>query len=269
MESFRRDGLDLHYQAIGSGPDLVLLHPFPSCHEFWLPVARQLASRYRVILPDLRAHGRSSVPGEPARMSDHAADMDALCRHLEIGRAIFAGISIGGYILFEFWRRHSERVKALALLCTKAAADTPEARANRLRSAEEVLERGVPQFIDGLLPKLLGATTLRNRLDVVAAARHTTRFATPQGIASIQRGMAARPDSTPTLAAINVPTLLIGGEEDTLAGVSEMRPMSQAVAKSQFAILPRVGHYAAFEAPDECARLLRKFCDSPRKLALS
>jgi pimeloyl-ACP methyl ester carboxylesterase len=262
VESFRHDGLDLNYEVLGSGPDLVLLHPFPSCHEFWLPVSQTLAQRYRVILPDLRAHGRSGLPNGRALMGDHARDVDALCRQLEIGRAIFGGISIGGYILFEFWRRFPERVRALAMFCTKAAADTAEARAHRLQSAEQVLEHGVPQFIDGLMPKLLGETTRRNRQDIVNAACHTMRFATPQGLAAVQRGMAARPDSTATLATISVPTLFVAGEEDGFSGPSEMRSMSQTVKGSQFVAVPRVGHYAAFEAPDECARVLRKFCDS-------
>lgn len=261
MDRFRHDGLELSYEILGAGPDLILLHPFPSCHEFWLPVARQLAARYRVILPDLRAHGRSGIPPGPAGMSDHARDLDALCRHLEIGRAIFAGISIGGYILFEFWRRFPERVRALGMFCTKASADTPEARANRLRSAEQVLESGVVQFIDDLMPKLLSATTQRNRHDVFAAARHTMRFSTPEGIAAIQRGMAVRPDSHVSLATIFVPTIFVAGEEDILAPPPEMQAMNHAVKGSRFVAIPGCGHYAAFEAPEECVRLLRGFCD--------
>ena len=195
-------------------------------------------------------------------MADYARDLDALCRHLEIGRAIFAGISIGGYILFEFWRRFPVRVRALGMFCTKASADSPQARANRLQSAEQALERGVAQFIDGLMPKLLSATTQRNRHDVVAAARHTMRFGTPEAIVAIQRGMAERPDSHPILATVSAPALFVAGEEDTLSPPPEMQAMSQAVKGSQFVAIPRCGHYSAFEAPEECARLLRKFCDS-------
>lgn len=247
--------------VLGQGPDVVLLHPFPSCHELWLPVAERLASRYRVILPDLRGHGRSGVPDKPALMADHAADIEAVCRELEVGKALFAGVSIGGYILFEFWRHYPQRVKALAFICTKASADTAEAKAARLKSADEVLERGAQQFIDAMIPKLLGETTLRSRKDLEAAARHTMRFATPAGIAMVQRGMAERPDSHPTLATIAVPTLVIAGEEDVSIPAEEMRRLRDGIRGSEWASVPRAGHFAILEHPDDCFRLLRNFCD--------
>jgi pimeloyl-ACP methyl ester carboxylesterase len=261
MDKIRRDGLDLYYKVVGSGPDVVLLHPFPSCHELWLPVAERLATKYRVILPDLRAHGRSGVPDRPAFMSDYADDLDALCRELKVGKAAWAGISIGGYILFEMWRRHSERIRALAILSSKAPADTPEAKAVRLQSAEDVMERGVSFFLDGQLPKLLGETTQRSRRDVVEAARKTMRLATPQAIAAVQRGMAERPDSVPTLAGISVPTQLVGGEEDALAPRTEIERMHTAIRGSAMAIVPKSGHFICLEQPEDTFRILRAFCD--------
>jgi 3-oxoadipate enol-lactonase len=261
VERIRRDGIDLFFEVQGKGPDLFMLHPFPSCHEFWLPVAERLATRYRVTMPDLRAHGRSGVPDRPALMSDHAEDIEAICRELKIGRAIFLGTSIGGYILFETWRRFPQRVKALVLVCTKASADTPEARASRLQSAEDAVSRGAHQFIDSMVPKLIGDTTLRNRKDVEALARNTMRFMSPQGIAMVQKGMADRPDSIPTLSGISVPTFFIAGEEDKFVPLAEAQHMRDSVKGSELAVIPRVGHYAGLEAPDECLRLIRTFCD--------
>jgi 3-oxoadipate enol-lactonase len=265
MEKIRRDGLDLYYEVLGSGPDLVLLHPFPSCHELWLPVAQRLATTYRVILPELRSHGRSGVPDRPALMSDYAADVDAICRELKISKAVFGGISIGGYILFELWRSFPQRIKALAFFCTRAQADTPEARAARLQSADQALERGAAQFIDSMIPKLLGETTQRNRQDIVTEARRTMRLNSPQSIAMVQRGMAERPDSAPTLPTISVPCLFVGGEEDQFLSPPEIQRMHSAVRGSQTAMVPRTGHYTALEAQDDCFRLLRNFCDQHAK----
>ena len=261
MEKIRRDGLDLYYTVLGSGPDVVLLHPFPSCHELWLPVAQRLATKYRVILPDLRAHGRSGVPERAALMADYADDLDALCRELKVGKAVWAGISIGGYILFEIWRRHPQRIRAMAILCSKAPADTPEAKAVRLKSVDDVMERGVSFFLDAQLSKLLGETTQRSRRDIADAARKTMRFATPQGIAAVQRGMAERPDSVPTLPSVSVPTQLVGGEEDTLAPRAEIERMQAGIRGSSMAIVPKAGHYVCFEQPDDTFRILRTFCD--------
>jgi pimeloyl-ACP methyl ester carboxylesterase len=261
MERFRRDGLDLYYTVMGSGPDVILLHPFPSCHELWLPVAERLATKYRVILPDLRAHGRSSVPERPALMADYAEDLDALCRELKVGKALWAGISIGGYILFEMWRRHPARIRAMAILCSKASADTPEAKVVRLKSADDAMERGVSFFLDAQIPKLLGETTQRSRRDVVEAARKTMRFATPQAIAMVQRGTAERRDSIPTLPSISVPTQFVGGEEDTLAPRAEIERMHGGVRGSTIAIVPKSGHFVCLEQPDDAFRILRTFCD--------
>ncbi len=121
--------------ARAEGPPVVLLHPFPANHEFWLPVAQALATRYRVILPDLRGHGDSGVGDGPATMEKHAADIAAVMDAEDIGRAPLIGVSIGGYALFEFWRRHRGRVAALGFLNTKATADSAEAQAGRLQSA--------------------------------------------------------------------------------------------------------------------------------------
>lgn len=253
---------EISYDVLGSGPDLVLLHPFPAHRGIWRPVAEHLATHYRVVLPDLRGHGEST-PGEgAATMAKHAADVARVCDDAGVGRAIFGGESIGGYILFEFWRRFGERVAALILCNTRAGADSAEARAARLRSADDVLQHGVESFIDANLPRLLGESTRSNRPDLVAAARAMMMQMTPAGIAAVQRGMAERPDSTATLATIRVPTLIIGGDEDQATPVAEAELMHSAIAGSSLRVIPRAGHYAVFEKQDDAARLLRQFLDA-------
>ena len=147
---------EVAYQVLGSGSPIVLLHPFPVHHEFWLPAAQALTSRYQLILPDLRGHGESGAGEGPATMEKHADDIARILDHAEIGRAPFAGVSIGGYVLFEFWRRYRGRVAALALCNTKAPADSPEARAARLQAAADVVERGTEPFFESMVPKLIG-----------------------------------------------------------------------------------------------------------------
>jgi pimeloyl-ACP methyl ester carboxylesterase len=252
---------EIFYRVLGGGPDVVLLHPFPAHHGVWMAVAEQLATRYRLILPDLRGHGQSGVGEGPATMEKHAADVLRVCDDAGVSRAIFAGESIGGYILFEVWRRYRERISALALCNTKAQADTDEARANRLRAAADVETGGVESFVDSMIPKLLGESTRRNRPDLVMGARRMMLDMTPAGVAAVQRGMAVRPDSTPTLAAVNVPTLVITGDEDVLTGVAEGGYLRQRIAGSEMKVIPRAGHYAVFEKAADAGRLLRQFFD--------
>jgi pimeloyl-ACP methyl ester carboxylesterase len=250
---------EIYYELLGRGPDLVLLHPFPANHGIWMPVAEQLAARHRVLIPDLRGHGRSGAGEGPATMEKHAADVLRACDDAGIKRAVFAGESIGGYILFEFWRRFPDRVSALVLCNTRAQADTPEARAGRLRSAEEVEKRGVEPFVETMIPKLLGESTRRNRPDLADAARRMMMEMTPAGIAAALRGMAERPDSTETLSTINVPTLVVTGDEDVMTGAVDAEFMRRRIVGSEAKVIPHAGHYAVFEQAGDAARLLRQF----------
>src|SRR5271169_5491956 len=153
MQSLRSDDAEIFYEVRGDGPSVVLLHPFPSNHEFWSPVSPALESRYRLVLPDLRGHGASEVGQGPAFMGKHATDIARIMDAAGIGKAAFIVCSIGGYIVFEFLRRNRARVSALALCNTRPQPDTTEARANRLKSADAVLEKGTEPFLQTMIPK--------------------------------------------------------------------------------------------------------------------
>src|ERR1700688_5294436 len=154
MQRIKTGDAEIVYHVLGEGPPVILLHPFPANHEFWLPLANRLSSRYRLILPDLRGHGDSEIGEGSATMEKHAADLFRVMDDAEVGRAPLIGVSIGGYVLFEFWRRHRGRVAALGLCNTKAPADGPEARAGRLQAANDVIERGTELFFQSMVPRV-------------------------------------------------------------------------------------------------------------------
>ena len=261
MEHIKSGDAEIAYRALGDGPSVVLLHPFPASHEFWLPVAEALASRYRLLLPDLRGHGESEVGEGPATMGKHAADLVRIMDDAQVGRALLIGVSIGGYLLFEFWRKHRDRVAALGLCNTKAPADNAEARAGRLQAANDVLERGSEPFLQSMIPRLLAKTTRETRPDLVEGALRMMRQMSPEDIAQVLRGMAERPDSVETLKTINVPTLVVTGDEDLLTGINEAEFMRQHIAGSQLSVIPKAGHYSSWEQPGEAAGLIRQFLD--------
>jgi pimeloyl-ACP methyl ester carboxylesterase len=260
MHTVNRD-TELFYEVLGDGPPVVLLHPFPVHHGFWLPAADLLASRYRLIAPDLRGHGDSTAGEGPATMEKHAADVARVSDAAGVGKAVFAGVSIGGYILMEFWRRYPQRVSAMVLSNTRAQADTDEGRAARLKSALDAEQHGTEPFFDSMVPKLIGETARTNRPDLVAAARKMMRKMSVPGLAALQRGMAQRPDSFPTLKTINVPTLILAGDEDTLTPVEDARLMQQAIPGSRLEVIPNAGHYAVFEQPEAAGKIIRGFLD--------
>jgi 3-oxoadipate enol-lactonase len=252
----------IFYHVLGEGPPVILLHPFPANHELWLPVAEALATRYRLILPDLRGHGDSEAGEGPATMEKHAADIANVMDDADVGRAPLAGVSIGGYALFEFWRRYRGRAASLILVNTKAAADTPEARTGRMQVANEVLESGTEVFFQSMIPRLLGKTTRETRPDLVNGALRMMRKMSPEDVAQVQRGMAERPDSIATLKTINVPTMILTGDEDILTGVNEAELMHRQISGSRLRLIAKAGHYSPWEQTQEVAKLLRVFLDS-------
>ena len=257
----RSGDAELEYHVVGSGPAVVLLHPFPAHHEIWVPVAETLSTRYRCILPDLRGHGDSETGSGTATMAKHAEDLERICRDAGVNGAVFAGSSIGGYILFEYWRRNRQRFAGLVLCGTRAQADTDQARAARLQSAEDVQKRGPDAFLDSTAEKLVGATTRRNRPDLAAEARAFMSKMSVAGIVAVQQGMAARPDSVETLKPIDEPTLIIHGDEDTGVPVADAELMHRNIRGSRLEIISQGGHYVVFEHAVAVARIMRHFLD--------
>jgi pimeloyl-ACP methyl ester carboxylesterase len=258
MPTLKSDDALLSYEVSGSGPDLVLLHPFPLDHHFWDGVAPALNTRYRVITPDLRAHGDSELGDGPATMAKLAEDLKRLCRELGISKAVFVGVSIGGYALFEFWRRHRDQVDGIVLSNTRASAENAEGRNNRLCIADQVLREGTAGFVEDMLSRLLSSATRTNQPDIVDAARRMMQKMSPQDVAGVQRGMAERPDSIETLSSINVPAVVIVGADEVRAEAELMR---DRIRGSKLYVVDNAGHYAALEQPQEYSRMLRQFAD--------
>jgi len=261
MKQIRSGDAEIVYEVLGSGAPVVLLHPFPAHRDLWKPAAQALLTRYRVILPDLRGHGDSGVGEGPATMEKHALDLEGVLRAEGVGRALFAGVSIGGYALFEFWRRFRGRVAGLVLCNSKAQADTAEGRAARLQAATDVLERGTEPFFESMVPKLLGKTTLSTRPDLVEGALRMMRRMSAEDVAAVQRGMAERPDSVETLKTIKVPVLVVTGDEDVLTGIGEAELMRRHIPGAEMKVISRAGHYSPWEQPEEAGRLLREFAE--------
>ena len=153
-------------------------------------------------------------------------------------------------------------LRGLALCCTRPQADTPEARNTRRQTADRVLERGTEWFADLMLPKLIGQSTREARPDLVNSAKRMMLKMSPMDIAQVQHGMAARHDSVPTLKTIDVPTLLLLGEEDPIATMADGELMRQNISGSRLSVIPKAGHFAAWEQPEAVGKLLRQFVDS-------
>ena len=211
-------GTELWCVDHGRGVPLLLVHGCPLDHTMWAGQIEGLSSQCRVIAPDLRGFGRSrKTADDKVTMADFADDLAALLDVLQIGEpVVFCGLSMGGYIAFQFWRRHADRLRALILCDTRAVADAPEAAAARAVMADRVLREGSAPLMDTMLPQMLGATTRRQRPDLLENVRRVILSTDPRAIAAASRGLAERPDVTALLPDIRCPTLVVVGSEDAL-----------------------------------------------------
>lgn len=237
---------------------LLLIHGFPLDHGMWAAQLRGLSPRVRVIAPDLRGFGRSEVTPGPLTMEQHADDLAALLDHLGIGGAVVAGLSMGGYIAFAFWRRHPQRVRALVLLDTRAEADSPQAKANRDATAAKVREAGVAAVAREMLPRLLAPANLGN--DRIAGPALAMMARQPAaGIIGALAGLRDRPDSRPILPTISVPTLVLVGEQDALTPPADAATMAASIPDARLVVIPQAGHLSPFENPRAVNASLRAF----------
>ena len=260
------DGSKLFYTSLGGGPPVVLLHPTPVHHRFWMPVAELLGGRYRVIVPDLRGHGQSELGEGPITVEKLAADAGRLLDSLEIEKALFAGCSIGGYTLFEIWRTMPARAEAFAFCCSKAQADTEAQRAKRQETIAKVQARGTADFIEGNLETLIGSAARRRRPEKIAEAREMMQAAPVETIVAMQQGLAARPDSVVTARTMRIPCCIVAGGEDPGSTPADMKLLAEQIRNggygAEYNEIPDAGHFAPFEQPELVARILRRFFDS-------
>jgi len=265
------NGFWMNYEDTGDGPALLLVHGFPLDRTMWTHQIDAFKKDYRLIVPDLRGHGQSQAPRGPYRMDQMADDLRALLAELEIEQVVLAGHSMGGYVAFAFWRIYPHLLRALVLSDTRAAADTAEGRQNRYATIEQVEAQGTEAIVEGMLPKMLSPLTLENKPKIVLHARRMMTNTPPAGAVGALEGMARRPDSTPTLSTITVPTLILVGEDDAITPPAEAEAMRAAILAPRhgrtarhipgvaLARIPDAGHLAPLENATAVNQALRDF----------
>jgi pimeloyl-ACP methyl ester carboxylesterase len=237
-----------------AGRVIILLHAFPLSADQWLPQIHRLPPGWRAVAPDVRGfRGGGSVlayigPG-PVTMETYAEDVLGLMTHLDIPRAVIAGLSMGGYIALATHRRAPERVSGLLIANSRAGADSAEGAAGRDQLIALAERDGAAGVARDMLPKLLGFSSRRDQPDLEEAVRELIEINTVEAIASALRAMKARPDSTPWLGSIRCPTLIVSGEEDALIPAADIDAMRQAIPQASLVSIPQAGHLTNLEAP--------------------
>jgi 3-oxoadipate enol-lactonase len=262
QKSYVSDLTRLAYRDHGSGLPVFFLHPTPLDHFYWSPLIDRL-NGVRATVPDLRGHGGSElgnslptggfdrVPDAPTlTMAQLASDILALLDHLALRDAVFVGCSIGGYVMLELWRRAPERVRGLGFVCSKPQQDVA---ANFVKRAEIIAKArtgGREALFDGMVQTSIGATARARRPAIVKELRARMTLSA-EAIVAVQAGLAARPDSIPTVGTITVPVLSVAGGEDFAVSPAEMEALRAAPGGCESHLLSDAGHFAAYEQPDK------------------
>ncbi|WP_344976028.1 alpha/beta fold hydrolase [Streptosporangium fragile] len=251
--------MQLYTRSAGEGLPVVLLHAFPLSSAMWLAQREGLAAVCKVITPDLRGFGGSVLGDDEPSVDVMADDVVRLLDHESVDRAVVGGLSMGGYVTMALCRRHPDRVRGVILASTKATADPEAVRVNRERIAAAVLDAGPAILLEEVLPGLVGRTTAQRRAMVFGRVRGLVQSAPPAAVAWAQRAMAARPDSLDTLRGLEVPALVIAGEEDELIPLATAEAMVDAVPDGRLAVIEKAGHLSAVEQPEAFNRAVAGF----------
>ena len=255
-------GHTLMIRTYGWGQPLVLLHGFPLDAMIWRPCCEALvAAGFQVFTPDLRGFGESSDITEPLSIADLADDIEQMRRVL-IGndKIILGGLSLGGYVAFEYWRKHSERVRALILSNTKPQADTEEAKQGRLAMADKAIQESTWSAVSPMLSKLLSAHTLEHDSSTTQVIKTMMSEVPASTVAAIQHAMADRADFSQQLHAIRIPTLIVTGEHDPISPPKENREWGAKIPNSRIEILSGAAHLPQVEATEALCDVMIDFC---------
>lgn len=250
------------FDAAGHGKPLVFLHAFPLNRAMWAEQVDEFSSDYYVIAMDARGMGESVAFDAAPAMETIARDLEQLLRYLKIEQPIaLCGLSMGGYAAMAFAGLFPEKLCALILADTRPDADSEEARANRATMIEVAKEQGSSAVAEKMMPKLLGDTTRAEKPEVVGLVQNLAAQQKGEGLAQALEALRDRPDSTELLQSLNVPTLVITGEEDSITSPEIMGRMAQSMPRAQHVVIPKAGHLANLEQPREFNWVVREFLE--------
>jgi pimeloyl-ACP methyl ester carboxylesterase len=244
------NGITLAYGDRGKGLPLVLIHGFPLCRKMWRPQAEALAKAgCRVITPDLRGFGESSLASGTASMAIYADDVVALMDHLGIDKAVVGGMSMGGYVLLNLLERYPDRVAAPIFICTKAGGDDEAGKARRTALAEACRLQGSLPVADAFHNLLFSPATLAENNELVDEVFGWMRKTDPLGAANGLIAMRERKDCVPLLGSISQPALVIGADQDQAIPVENSRIIAEGLPDAELCILHGGGHMVNLEQP--------------------
>jgi pimeloyl-ACP methyl ester carboxylesterase len=253
----------LNYVTLGRGMPLLFIHGYPLSGKIWDPQVNALSDHASLISIDLRGHGESYPFEGPYSMDLLANDCKVLLDELNITeKVVVCGLSMGGYVAMAMYRNFPRIFKGMILTSTRPGPDTPEGRSNRDLAINNVRQYGSSSIADSMLPKLFSPVTLSTNPNLIKSIHSTMINTSVQGMIGALQGMRDRPDSTPLLAKISCPVLIIHGTDDQIIPMKEAELMSQQIPKSRLVKINNAGHLVNLEQPELYNQALLEFLNT-------
>ena len=255
MDTVAVNGINLAYTRLGKGTPLMLVHGFPLDSSSWNELIPYLKDHFDLILPDLRGFGKSTTVEAPYTLSDMADDLAGLLDHLGVEKTALAGHSMGGYISLAFAKKYPQRVSGLGLIASQAAADAPEGKERRYKTAADVAEKGVGVVVDAMTPKLSADVRVQGFV------RGVIERQSKQALIGALKAMAVREDSMPILSSSDFPLVLIHGDADQLVPLERAKEIKSANPSARLLELKGAGHMPMMEFARQTADGLMFFAE--------
>ena len=252
------NNIEMGYDEGGAGVPVIFVHGFPHDRTLWTPQLQGLTVQARCLAVDLRGFGETTAAA-PYSVDQYADDLAGFMDVLHIERAVIAGLSMGGYVAFAMWRRHAHRVRGLVFSNTKAGADSDEAREKRKSLMTVAREQGSGAVADAMITGMLGKTTRAKRPDIVNTVHRMISSAPVDGVVGALQAMMDRPDSNSTLSTIDVPSLVVTGDEDAIIPIEEARVLQAGIRGSSLEVITGAGHLSNLERPAAFNHVVSEF----------
>jgi pimeloyl-ACP methyl ester carboxylesterase len=258
MQQLYIRGIQLNYEDQGTGTPIIFVHGHPFDHTMWKYQVPRFSTEHRLIMPDLRGYGRTDVTPGRVMLDEMALDILHLLEALRISTAVFCGLSMGGQIVLDFYRLFPEKVTALVIVDSDARGETSESRVQRLQKADKIIETGMRQHTDDTIHQYIAPASLTNT-SVYTHLYEMMSTTHPEGAAAAHRGRAERRDHLSILPSVQVPSLIIVGEEDYFTPEPIARIMSDNIPCAELAVIPGAGHLPNMETPESFNNILHAF----------
>ncbi|AYB42186.1 alpha/beta hydrolase [Paenibacillus lautus] len=256
MEKVQCNGSTICYVDQGQGEPVILLHGFCGSSAYWEQVLPYLQG-FRVIVPDLRGHGRSDAPMGSYTIEQMADDVLLLMDELDIPKAALLGHSLGGYIALSFAQRYASRLNGFGLIHSTGYPDSDEAKEKRVKAVSSIQGEGITAFVDGLVPGLFAPDTKETKPECIQRAKEIGYLTPPQGAIGAALAMRERPDRRDVLSASTLPILLVAGEKDGL--IPAERTFTTDHDNVTRIVIEGAGHMSMMETPEKLGEVISSF----------